>query len=98
MNIKDVVLQWCILETWVSPNKSDVIRKKLEAWVYDEKPTFFSMETHVCLHLLNCLVILISCMGQVHFFLFCNFQRWDYPSSVEDFQVRTKYLFLTLLM
>jgi len=84
MSIKNVVLQWWISKMQVSPNKFDVTNKRLETSVYDEKPTHFLMETQVCLHLLNCLVVSISCMGQVHLF-FCsyNFQRWDYPSFVE---------------
>jgi hypothetical protein len=71
MNIKNVVLQWWISKTRVSPNKFDVINKRLETSVYDEKPKHFLMETQVCLHLLNCLVVSISCMGQEHLF-FCS--------------------------
>jgi hypothetical protein len=90
MSIKNVFLQWWITQTWVSPNKFNVIKKRLEIGVYDEKPTHFLLETHVCLHLLNCLVASISCMGQTHFFLNSyNFQKWDYPYYVENFQVRT---------
>jgi hypothetical protein len=71
MSIKNVVLQWWISKTRVNPNKFDVTNKRLETTIFDEKPTHFLMQTQVCLHLLNCLVVSISCMGQEHLF-FCS--------------------------
>jgi hypothetical protein len=41
MSIKNVVLQWWILETHVSPKKFDVTKKRLEAKVYDENLHIF---------------------------------------------------------
>ncbi len=42
-----VVIDWWTSETYVSPNKSNVTRRKLEAMVYDERPTHLLMETQV---------------------------------------------------
>ncbi len=45
IDVKNVA--WWTFQTHVSPNKNDVMRKCLEARVYDEKPTHFLMETQV---------------------------------------------------
>jgi hypothetical protein len=42
--LREAVIDWWTFETCVSPNKSDVMFKILEAMVYDEKPTHFLME------------------------------------------------------
>jgi hypothetical protein len=51
--LKEAVIDWWTSKTHVSPNKSDVAHKILEAMVYDEKPMHFLMETQVwvCKHL-----------------------------------------------
>jgi hypothetical protein len=46
--VKNVVLQWWVVETQASPNKSNVTRKRLEVGVFDEKLTHFLMEIQVC--------------------------------------------------
>jgi hypothetical protein len=43
-----VLPEWLVdLETWMSPNKSDVTCKWLEPMVYDEKTMHFFMEIQV---------------------------------------------------
>jgi hypothetical protein len=46
-DVKIATIAWWAFETCVSPNKVDVMRKCLEARVYNEKPTHFLMETQV---------------------------------------------------
>jgi hypothetical protein len=41
--VKEVVIDWWVVKSRISPNKSKVTRKRLEAMVYDEKPTHFLM-------------------------------------------------------
>jgi hypothetical protein len=48
IHMRNVALQWWVSETRVSPKKSNVIKKRLEVGVFDEKPTHFLMETQVC--------------------------------------------------
>jgi len=48
VQVKNVVLQWWVLKTQMSPNKYDVKRKGLEVGVFDEKPTHFFMEIQDC--------------------------------------------------
>jgi hypothetical protein len=43
--IRNLVVNWWATKTQISPNKSNVTRKKLEARILDEKPTHFLMET-----------------------------------------------------
>jgi hypothetical protein len=43
--LREVIIDWWTSKTRVSPNKIDVMFKRLEAMVYDEKPTHFLMET-----------------------------------------------------
>jgi len=45
--LREAIIDWWTFETRVSPNKSDVACKRLEAMVYDEKPMHFLMETWV---------------------------------------------------
>ncbi len=47
IDVKNVAIAWWAYETHVSLNKDDVMRKCLGAGVYDEKPTYFLMETQV---------------------------------------------------
>jgi hypothetical protein len=47
IDVKNVAIAWWAFDTHVSPNKDDVMKKCLEAGVYDEKPTHFLMETQV---------------------------------------------------
>jgi hypothetical protein len=47
IDVKNVAIAWWASETRVSLNKDDVMRKRLEAEVYDEKPTHFLMEIQV---------------------------------------------------
>ncbi len=42
--LREIVIDWWIFQTCVSPNKNDVTCKRLEPMVYDEKPTHFLME------------------------------------------------------
>jgi hypothetical protein len=56
--LKEAVIDWWTSETCVSPNKNNVVWKRLEVVVYDEKPMHFLMETQVwilkhlfCFHL-----------------------------------------------
>jgi len=44
---RKAIIDWWTLETCVSPNKSDVTLRRLEAMVYDERPTHLLMETQV---------------------------------------------------
>jgi hypothetical protein len=43
--IRNVVVQWWIKETFVSPNKSEVIKKRLVLGIYDEKVIHFLIKT-----------------------------------------------------
>jgi hypothetical protein len=43
--LREVIIDWWTSKTRVSPNKIDVTFKRLEAMVYDEKPTHSLMET-----------------------------------------------------
>jgi hypothetical protein len=47
IDVKNVTIAWWASQTHVSPNKNDVMKKCLEAGVYDEKPTHFLMETQI---------------------------------------------------
>jgi len=42
---RNVIVNWWATKTPVSLNKSDVICKRLEVGIFDEKPTHFLMET-----------------------------------------------------
>jgi len=42
---RNVIVDWWAAKTRISPNKNDVICKKLEVGIFDEKPTHFLMET-----------------------------------------------------
>jgi len=42
--LREVIIDWWTFKTRVSFNKIDVTLKRLEAMVYDEKPTHFLME------------------------------------------------------
>jgi hypothetical protein len=44
---RNVIMNWWVVETQVSLNKSDVTFKRLEAGIFDEKPTHFLMDTKV---------------------------------------------------
>jgi hypothetical protein len=44
---RNVIMNWWVAKTQVSLNKSDVTLKRLEARIYDEKPTHFLMDTKV---------------------------------------------------
>jgi hypothetical protein len=46
-NILNLIMNWWVIESQVSPNKSEVTRKQLDVGIYDEKPTNFLMETQV---------------------------------------------------
>jgi hypothetical protein len=46
-NIWNLIVNWWVIESRVSNDKSEVTRKWLEVGVYDEKPTHFLMETQV---------------------------------------------------
>jgi len=46
--LKETILEWWALETYVSPNKSEVTCKRVGAIVYDERLTHFLMETQLC--------------------------------------------------
>lgn len=48
---KAAVLLWWLGETRMSPNRKEVVRKRLEAFVYDEKPTQYLMETQVSFYM-----------------------------------------------
>jgi hypothetical protein len=52
--IRNSVLTWWAQETCVSPNKSEVTRKKLEPDIYDKKPTHFLTKTQICLRIQIC--------------------------------------------
>jgi hypothetical protein len=47
--VKEVVIDWWVAETRISPNKSKVTCKRLKVMVYDEKAKHFLMETRVSL-------------------------------------------------
>jgi hypothetical protein len=42
---RNVIVDWWAAKTRISPNKNDVICKKLKVGIFDEKPTHFLMET-----------------------------------------------------
>jgi hypothetical protein len=42
--LTEVIIDWWTFKTHVNLNKIDVTLKRLEAMVYDEKPTHFLME------------------------------------------------------
>jgi hypothetical protein len=42
--LRKIVIDWWTSKTRVSPNKRDVTQRRLEAMVYDERPTHFFME------------------------------------------------------
>ena len=44
---KQIIINWWISETRVSPNKKDVTRKRISAGVRDEKLTHYLQETQV---------------------------------------------------
>jgi hypothetical protein len=56
--LKKTIIDWWTSETRVSPNKSDVTQRRLEAMVYNERPTHFLMEIEV-LNLLFFQVLLL---------------------------------------
>ncbi len=43
--LRKAIIDWWTFETRVNHNKSDVMRKRLGAMVYDEKPMHFLVET-----------------------------------------------------
>ncbi len=45
--LQKTIIDWWTLKTRLSPNKSDVTQRRLEAMVYDERPTHFLMEIQV---------------------------------------------------
>jgi hypothetical protein len=47
IDAKSVAIAWWVSNTCVNPNKDHVMRKCLEARVYDERPMHFLMETQV---------------------------------------------------
>jgi hypothetical protein len=47
--VKEVVIDSWVAKTPINWNKSKVTCKRLEAMLYDEKPTHFKMEMHVSL-------------------------------------------------
>ncbi len=46
--IRNSILRWWAQKTRVSPNKSELTKKRLELDIYDEKPTHFLIKTLVC--------------------------------------------------
>jgi hypothetical protein len=47
IDVKNAAIAWWAFETHVSLNKAHVMKKCLEAKVYDEKPTHFLMDIQV---------------------------------------------------
>lgn len=44
---KNVVVSWWISETRMSPNRKEVVRKRIGLGKYEEKPTQYLLETQV---------------------------------------------------
>jgi len=46
--VKTFVFKWWSEITRVSPNMKDVIWKRIESEEFDEKPTYYLMESQIC--------------------------------------------------
>ena len=60
---KAVVLLWWACETRNSPNRKEVVQKRLEDGVIDTKPTQYLMESQVILFILHFLLLLGKLTG-----------------------------------
>jgi len=47
-DVVDVVTQWWASQTTISPNRKDVVRRRITRMVYKSHPTHYLMETQVC--------------------------------------------------
>jgi hypothetical protein len=45
---KATFLSWWASETHMSPNKKEVVKRRLTPKVYEEKPAQYPMETQIC--------------------------------------------------